>query len=130
MIKIIKKEKPTFKKYNRSSIICNSKYSFYEYCNNKKFNSLSLTLKYSILLSFYSNLNKFNNLNPQKVSTKEKKVTTVHDNASELNIILLIYFLKHIIMIDVWFENEESTYKEESVDLSDMSPLEGDEEVK
>ena len=34
-----------------------------------------------------------------------------------------------------WFKNEELTYttrndKEESVDLSDMSPVEGDEEVK
>ena len=40
--------------------------------------------KYAILLSFYSNLNKFHNLNLQKESTKEKKVT-VYDNASELN---------------------------------------------
>ena len=38
---------------------------------------------------------------------------------------------------DFWFENEESTVitsrksdKEESIDVSDMSPLEGDEEVK
>ena len=30
---------------------------------------------------------------------------------------------------DVWFQNEESTDKEESVDLSDMLPLEG-EKVK
>ena len=34
-----------------------------------------------------------------------------------------------------WFKNEELTYttrndKDESVDLSDMSPVEGDEEVK
>ena len=28
---MIKKEKPTFKKYNRSNLIYNSKYSFYEY---------------------------------------------------------------------------------------------------
>ena len=33
---------------------------------------VSLTSKYSILLSFYSNLNKFNNVNPQQESTKEK----------------------------------------------------------
>ena len=31
---------------------------------------------------------------------------------------------------DHQFENEELTYKEESVDLSDMAPLEGDEAVK
>ena len=37
---------------------------------------------------------------------------------------------------DIWFENEEPTDitsrksdKEESIDVSDMSPLEGDEEV-
>ena len=29
---------------------------------------------------------------------------------------------------DAWFENEESTDQEESVDLPDMPPLEGDEE--
>ena len=67
--KIIKTEKPTFKKYNRSNLIYNNKYSFYKYYNNKKFNSLSLTSKYPILLSFYIDLNKFNNLNPQKEST-------------------------------------------------------------
>ena len=31
---------------------------------------------------------------------------------------------------DEWFENEELTDKEEYVDLSDMPPLEDDEEVK
>ena len=39
--KVIKKENPTFKKYNRSNLIYNSKYSFYEYYIN--FNRLSLT---------------------------------------------------------------------------------------
>ena len=68
---IIKKEKPTFKKYNISNLIHNSKYSFYEYYI-KKFNSLSLSSKYPILLLFYSDLNKLNNLNPKKESTKEK----------------------------------------------------------
>ena len=49
--------------------------------------------------------------------------------------ILILYFLKH--NYDDWFENEESTEttresdKEESVSLSDMPPIEGDEdEVK
>ena len=69
---IIKKGKPKFRKYNRSNLICNSKYSFYEYYNIKNFNSLSLKSKYSILLSIYSNLKKINNLNPQKESAKEK----------------------------------------------------------
>ena len=47
--KIIKKGKPAFKKYNRSSLI-----SFYLYYNSKKFNSLSLTSKYPFLFWFYS----------------------------------------------------------------------------
>ena len=72
---------------------------------------------------FYSNLNKFNNLNPQKKVQKRRK-GTLYDNASEIyneyleiyfdeykvlsdakkeswviNMVLLIYFLKHIIMI-------------------------------
>ena len=44
----------------------------------KDFSSLCLKSKYPILLSFYSNLNKFNNINPRK----ENK--SVYDNASEL----------------------------------------------
>ena len=40
--------------------------------------------------------------------------------------ILIIYFLEH--NYDPRFENEESTVREKSVDLSDMSPIEGDEE--
>ena len=43
-----------------------------------------------------------------------------------INMILLIHFLKH--NYDVWFENKESTHQKESVDLSDISPLECDEE--
>ena len=48
--------------------------------------------------------------------------------------ILLIYFLKH--NYKDWFKNEElgdttrKSDKEESVDLSDIEPLECDEEVK
>ena len=68
----IKKEKPTTKKYNRSNLIYKGKHSYYEYCNNKIFNSSSLESKYPFLLLFYSDLNKCNNLNPQKESTKEK----------------------------------------------------------
>ena len=38
-------------------------YSLYEHHDIRKSNSLSLTSKYSILLSLYSDLNKFNTLN-------------------------------------------------------------------
>ena len=110
------------------------------------------------MLSFYSNLNKFNNLNPQNESTKEKKAT-VYDNASELyNEYSKSYFAEYKTLsdakkwklgnkydpiyletynYDVWFENKESTDtisrksdKQKFVNLSIMPPLEGDEEVK
>ena len=52
--KIIKKENPKLKKKKkRSNLMYDSKYSFYPYYNDKKFNSLSLTSKYPILYSFY-----------------------------------------------------------------------------
>ena len=48
--------------------------------------------KYPILYSFYTELNKFNDINYQKVRTKHKKVP-VYDKASELyNEYLEIYF--------------------------------------
>ena len=77
-------KKLTIKKYNSSKLIYNNKRRFYEYHNNKLINSnSSLKSKYLFLLSFYSDLNKFNNANLQKESAKERKVR-VYDNALEL----------------------------------------------
>ena len=61
-------------KNNRSNLIYDSKYSFYE-CYNINFNSLSLASKYKVLTSFYNERNKFYSLKPLKENTKEKKVT-------------------------------------------------------
>ena len=72
--KITRKEKPAFKKYNRSNLIYNMKHSFWEYYNTKNFFSLSFTSKYPILLLFYSDLEKFNNLNPKKRKHKKNCV--------------------------------------------------------
>ena len=101
LLSLIKQLKKTvFKKYNRSNLICSSKYDFMSIAKLK--NSivfLLLTSKYSILFSLYSDLNQFNNLNPQKVRTKENKAT-VYDNAPELyNKYLEIYFDKRFKMI-------------------------------
>ena len=73
---------------------------------------LSLTLKYPILLSFYSDLNKFKNPNPQKESTNEKKKTTVYyDNASELyNEYLEIYLDEYKALSDVQKRNLGNKY--------------------
>ena len=78
--KIIEKEKPTFEKYNRSNLIYSGKHSFHE-CYNIK--TLIVFHLRQISRSFYSDLNKFNNLNPPKGSIKEKN-TTVYDNAPEI----------------------------------------------
>ena len=56
--KTVKTENPTFKKYNRSKLIYNFKYSFYESDNIKKFNSLSHTTKHPILPLLYINFKK------------------------------------------------------------------------
>ena len=71
--KIIKKEKPTFKKYNRLNLIYNSKCIFYKYYNIKTFNSIYH--KTSDCTFVYSNFNEFNNLNPQKRNHKKEKST-------------------------------------------------------
>ena len=138
--KVIKKEKPTLKKYNRWNLIYDSKYRFYPSYNIEDFNSFSLTSKYPILFSLCSELNKFNNINPRK-RQKDKKATA-YDNASELyNEYLEIYFTRYMTISDAkkkesWViimilkNKKEWTDEEESVDLSNMSPLAGDEEVK
>ena len=72
--KIIKKEKPTFKNYNKSNLIYNSKYSFYKYYwDSKKSDSLSFKSKYSFLFEFFNDLNKFNNLIEKKEKKTKKK---------------------------------------------------------
>ena len=157
---IIKKEKPVLENYSKSDLIYNSSYCFYKYYReSKKFDNLSLESKYLFLAEFFIDLNKSNKLNPKNKAQKRKKMN-VYDNASDLyNNFLAIYFneyneildakrnkMKHkyepkklfleTYNYDVWFENQESSDtkrksdKEESVDLSYMPSLEGDEEVK
>ena len=76
---IIKKEKPTLKKYNKSNLIYDSKYSFLKYfCDIKEFDNLYFQPLYSFLISFL----KFNKVKPQKEEKKEKK-TNASDAASE-----------------------------------------------
>ena len=50
-------KKTAIRIYNRSNLICNSKYSFYEYYDID-FNTLSLTSKYRFSTSFYEELKK------------------------------------------------------------------------
>ena len=56
--------------------------------------------KYQILLSFYRDLNKFNNLNPQKEHTKGKKVTGYDDESKLCKVFLEIYFDEYRALSD------------------------------
>ena len=96
-------------------------------------------------------MNIFNNINPRKGSTKDKKAA-VYNNASELYNEYLIFVNEYTTLSDakkrrlgdkynseklflegydyiIWSENKkESTDKEEPIDVPPMPPLEGDEE--
>ena len=156
--KTIEKEKPTIEKYNRSNLIYNSKFSFYEYYSIN-FNSLSLKSKFKVLSSLYNELIKFYTLTPKERKHKREK-SDVFDNASQTyNEYLRTYFDQYMALSDVkkrkvgnkydpanfflvdvynyndWFikgkstdKQEESTDKEEFADLSDVLLLEGNEE--
>ena len=63
----IKNEKRTLKKYNKSNLIYNSNSSFFKYyCDLKNFYNPSFKSMYSLLISFFNDLDKFNKLKPQK----------------------------------------------------------------
>ena len=58
--KIIKKEKPTFKNYNKSNLINDSEHSFDKYYrDSKSFSNLSFKSKYLFLRNFLEDLIKF-----------------------------------------------------------------------
>ena len=58
--------------------------------NIKFFNSLSLASKYPILFSFYNDLSKSNNINPQKGCTKDKTATVSYMTLSDAKKIKLL----------------------------------------
>ena len=71
--KTIKKEKPTLKKNNRSCIIYITNNSFYKYyCNRKNFCNLSFESRYSCLVKFFDDIDKFSDLIHRNENTKEK----------------------------------------------------------
>ena len=103
--KIIKKQKPTLQNYSKSDLICDGNYSFFKY---------------------YSNVKKFDKLNPQKENKRKKKLTDL------CNDLLATYFNEYnelsdtkrnkmkykddpaklfleIYNYNVWSENEESS---------------------
>ena len=80
--KIIEKEN-----YSKSNLIYDPNHSFHKYyCDRKNHDNLSF------LNDFFNEFNKLINVNPQKESTKERKIN-VYDTASELyNYFLGIYY--------------------------------------
>ena len=123
--------------------------------NKTKSRKSSFESKYPFLLSFYKDLNTFNNLIPQKGCVKYKKLA-VHNNSSKLySEYLEIYYYQYIAASDarkklgnkydpknlflegygygVWLEEltdkEKLTNAEESTDIPPLPLREGDEVV-
>ena len=72
--KTIKKEKPTLKKYNMSCLIYITNNSFYKYyCNRKNVYNLSFESRYSCLVKFFDDIDKFSDAIHGNENTKEKK---------------------------------------------------------
>ena len=79
---LIKKEKPTLKKYNNKSNLIYNRLSFHSYSDDKKFDSFSFKSKYLYLLNFYD-LEKLIKMKPTNLSkTKEKE--NLYNTVSEL----------------------------------------------
>ena len=72
---LIKKEKPTLKKYNNKSNLIYNRLSFHSYSDDKKFDSFSFKSKYLYLLNFYD-LEKLIKMKPTNLSKKKKKRKT------------------------------------------------------
>ena len=132
------------KKYNKSNLMYN-RISFYSYSDDKKFDTLSLKLKYSYLLIFYVDLQKLKPQNLDKIKENEE----VHNTLSELyNKMFENCYAEYNNLSDVkknkynkklkfkklkvehydydsWFREEE---KDDEEKLDDMPPPEGDEE--
>ena len=78
MCRVIKKEEPTIKKYNKSNLVYNSKYSFCEYyCDAEKFDTISFRPRNSFLKEFFNDLSKSNKLKTHKEETQKKKTPKV-----------------------------------------------------
>ena len=87
--------KRVLKKYNRSDLICNSKFSFYKYHDINEFNGHSSESKFAFLDSFYQNFNKSNSEKSRDKHTKKIK-NIVCNKASEFyKGFLRSYFVKY-----------------------------------
>ena len=99
MIKLSKNKNQHLKNIIHENQIYDSKYSSYPHYNIKNFNSLSLVSKYPILYSFYTELNKSNNINPRKGRTKDKKATLYDITSEPYNEYLEIYFNQYMTLL-------------------------------
>ena len=72
--KIIKKEKPTLEKHNKSDLTYNSNYSFYKYFHNiKKFDNLSPESSILFYSTLNFDLNKFDKLKHKQTKKQQKR---------------------------------------------------------
>ena len=68
--------KPALKKYNKSDLKYNANHSFYKNHDIRKFDNLSLESKYSFLVNFFIDLDKFNNLKTLK--KRKRQMCIIH----------------------------------------------------
>ena len=74
MCTVIKKEEPTIKKYNKSNLVYNSKYSFWKYYRDgEKIDTISFRPRNSFLKEFFNDLSKSNKLKRHIEETQKKK---------------------------------------------------------
>ena len=77
-------KKSTLKNYSKSDLIYGTNHSFFKYYHdNGNFENLSFKWKYSFLVEFLNDIDKFSDLKPRNKSTKKKKAK-VCDTVSEL----------------------------------------------
>ena len=66
-------EKKSTLKYNKSNLIYDGNRGFYKYYNIKIIDNLSFKSKYSFLVDFFKDLDKFSRLKNKNKNTKEKE---------------------------------------------------------
>ena len=65
-------KKQTNKKYDRQNFRCNSNHSFYKYHKIKIFDNLPFQSKYSFLIGFFNDLEKFDRIDLQRKHKNKK----------------------------------------------------------
>ena len=93
-------KKAILKNNSKSNLITHANHSYFKYYRgNKKIDILSFKSKYSFLISFFNDLDKFHKLKHQKEETEEKKYNTVSEIYGD--------FVKTILMNTMIYQTQK-----------------------